>query len=205
MKSRKSSILNYKDRLRQQYAPLAKKYGNSFRAVSWGSEVGQNIRFKFLLYCIDYRNLRILDVGCGVVHLSAYLKKNNFKGCYLGIDLVPEMVKKAKIYNSDFTFKKVNSTKEAAFFKPDLVVASGLFTFSDNFCFKKIIAELFDLTQQALAFNSLSSWKANQLRSEFHADPIDALIYCGGLTKKVVLRHDYMPHDFSMYLYKHLT
>jgi trans-aconitate methyltransferase len=193
---------NYAYRLRLHYTPLVQEFGYSFRSVDWGSETSQNKRFEILLDCVNYQKLRILDVGCGVGHLAAYLKSHNFTGSYLGIDLVPEMIEKARSYHRDFDFKSVDSPSEAKYFKPDLVVASGLFTFADFPHFKAIVSQLFDLTCHALAFNSLSDWNENQLRNEFHANPADVLIYCAGLTKKIVLRHDYMPHDLTMYLYR---
>lgn len=192
----------YIKQLKRHYAPLALKHGDSFRAVDWGSEIGQNMRFKVLLGCVDFRQLRILDVGCGVGHLAAYLKKQSFEGSYLGIDLVPEMIECAKLQNSDFTFQVVNSLKTVETFKPDFVIASGLFTFADELLFKDTISQLFRLTSHALAFNSLSVWKEHQAQNEFHADPFDTFNFCAGLTKNIVFRHDYMPHDFSLYLYK---
>jgi SAM-dependent methyltransferase len=192
----------YAGQLRQHYAPLALEHGDSFRAVDWGSEAGQNKRFEVLLGCVDFRHLRILDVGCGVGHLVVYLKEHGFDGSYLGIDLVPEMIDKAKLNNSDFNFQVVKSLEDVESFKPDLVIASGLFTFADNLRFQATISQLFRLTSHALAFNSLSAWKESQQHNEFYADPIAAFSYCASLTKKIVFRHDYMSHDFSFYLYK---
>ena len=202
MNNKKTSDENYAAKLKRHYAPLALKHGDSFRAVDWGSELGQNLRFEVLLGCVDFRHLRILDVGCGVGHLVAYLKEHGFEGSYLGIDLVPEMIDKAKLHNSDFNFQVVKSLDEVEGFKPDLIIASGLFTFADDLRFQATISQLFRLTCHALAFNSLSAWKENQQHNEFYADPIAAFNYCASLTKKIVFRHDYMPHDFSLYLYK---
>jgi trans-aconitate methyltransferase len=202
MNNKKTSDDNYAAKLKRHYAHLVLKHGDSFRAVDWGSEVGQNMRFEVLLDCVDFRHLRILDVGCGVGHLAAYLKKQGFEGSYLGIDLVPEMIESAKLHNSDFTFQVVNSLEKAESFHPDLVIASGLFTFADELLFKDTISQLFRLTCHALAFNSLSAWKEHQVQNEFHADPFETFKFCAGLTKKIVFRHDYMPHDFSLYLYK---
>jgi SAM-dependent methyltransferase len=197
-----NSDSKYLDQLRRHYAPLVIEHGGSFRAVDWGSDLSQNKRFEVLLGCTDFRQAKILDVGCGVGHLVTFLKKNGFKGSYLGIDLVPEMIDKAKLLNSDFNFQVVKSLNDLDGFETDLVVASGLFTFADEFRLKDTIAKLFFLTRHALVFNSLSNWKESQHQNEFHADPISTLQFCASLTKKLIFRHDYMPHDFSVYLYK---
>jgi hypothetical protein len=54
----------------------------------------------------------------------------------------------------------------------------------------------------ALAFNSLSNWANDQEANEFYADPVQVLNFCRELTPWVVLRHDYHPRDFTVYMYK---
>jgi hypothetical protein len=37
---------------------------------------------------------------------------------------------------------------------------------------------------------------------EFYADPVEIVRFCRSLTPWVVLRHDYLAHDFTVYLYR---
>lgn len=192
----------YADQLRKHYAPLVLKHEDSFRAADWGSSASQDKRFEVLLGSVDFRRARILDVGCGLGHLVAFLSKKGFQGSYLGVDAVPEMIEKASLLNSDYKFQHAKSPEEVGSFKPDLVLASGLFTFANEARLKEIVSRLFRLTSQVLAFNSLSSWAESQQPNEFYADPISTLNFCATLTKRIVFKHDYMPHDFSIFLYK---
>jgi hypothetical protein len=64
-----------------------------------------------------------------------------------------------------------------------------------------MVAAMFERARQAIAFNSLSRWAPDMDVNEFHADPVKVLAICRNLTPWVVLRHDYHPGDFSVYLY----
>lgn len=193
---------NYISRIRRHYVSLLAQYGGGFRSVDWGSKDGQNKRFEVLLGAVDFRHAIILDVGCGVGDLVNYLKENKFEGKYLGVDIVPEMIEKACSLYSGWDFRLVDSFSDLGDYTPDLVVASGLFTFSDPDQFKKTINQLFQITNFALAFNSLSSWGNAKNENEYNADPVMALDYCRRLSTRAVLRHDYLPHDFTVYLFK---
>lgn len=198
----KSCDREYIDKLRSHYAPLVSKCGDSYRAVDWGSSSSQFKRFDILLNSTDWHHKRILDVGCGVGHLAGYLYQLGFDGCYMGVDVVPEMIQKCRNYNKSYVFKSIVDLEEAKSFEADLVIASGLFTFADQQRFNQTILQLFDLTGDVLAFNSLSFWATNQVQGEFYAHPVTTFEYCSTLSTRVTLRHDYMPHDFTVYLYK---
>lgn len=200
--SGKNDDLEYASEMRRRYSPLVAQYGHSFRAVDWGSEVGQLKRFEVLLAATDFENASILDVGCGLGHLVEYLEFRGFKGKYLGVDIVPEMIEKAQAVHKNAEFKLIDCLGDLDGIQPDFVVASGVFAFADKDRFHATIQRLFAITGKVLAVNSLSSWSDTAARNEFHADPVETFRFCGGLTKKVMLRHDYFPHDFSVYLYK---
>ncbi|CDN13322.1 hypothetical protein RintRC_4207 [Richelia intracellularis] len=53
-----------------------------------------------------------------------------------------------------------------------------------------------------MAFNSLSSWGTQKESGEFYADPLATVKFCRTLTPWVILRHDYMQHDFTIYMYR---
>jgi hypothetical protein len=65
-----------------------------------------------------------------------------------------------------------------------------------------LIATMFNLCQEGLAFNSLSSWTPDSEPDKFFVNPGEALRICRGITQWVTLRHDYLPHDFTLYMYR---
>jgi hypothetical protein len=192
----------YRNRLRRHYAPLVARHGGDHRAVDWGSARSQEARFRVLLEGGDFSTSRLLDVGCGVGHLVDHLKRRRFKGEYLGLDLVPEMISAARTRHPGWSFREESDLANAAGFRPDYVVGSGLFTFTDQRQLERTVAAMFALTRRTVAFNTLSAWASQPEADEFHADPAVVLEFCRTLTSRVVLRHDYLPHDFTVYLHR---
>ena len=192
----------YATRLRRHYGPLVRAHGGTHRAVDWGSERGQETRFRVLLEPVNILDGRILDVGCGVGHLVDYLRNRRFTGEYLGLDLVPEMVAAAQCRHRGWTFREGKIPDAVVDFKPDYVIGSGLFNIANQRTLEQTVAAMFGVAGRAVAFNSLSTWGDQPVRGEFRADPLRVIEFCRRLTRRVVLRHDYMPHDFTVYLYR---
>ena len=67
---------------------------------------------------------------------------------------------------------------------------------------RDLVARMFALCREAVAFNSLSTWAPDPEPSEFYADPAETLAFCRTLTTRVTLRHDYHTRDFTVYLYR---
>ncbi len=193
---------DYKSKMVSHYKPLVSKFGFDYRSNDWGSDEGQVKRYKVLLELIQYQNFSLLDVGCGIGHMASFLKSNNFTGTYLGVDIVPAMISQAKEKLPEYSFQLISSYSELVSFKPDFTVASGIFTFVDQEMFFQSISELFDLSNKAFVFNALSSWKSVPEKNEFHADPLVTLQYCSTITKNLAFMHNYLPHDFTIAMYK---
>lgn len=65
-----------------------------------------------------------------------------------------------------------------------------------------LIRRMFELCKSGVAFNTLSMLADIRNPGEFYADPAEVIRFCLSLTRRVVLRHDYTPHAFPVYLYK---
>lgn len=189
-------------RIRKHYLPLLQHHGPMFRAVDWGSRQGQTNRFRILLEVGEFLDASILDIGCGVGHLVEHLSTIGFQGKYLGIDALPEMVASARVCYPAWQFQEGNILDLNTSWNADYVISSGLFTFGDSKLMQKTIQAMFDICNKAVAFNSLSYWAKKKEPGEFYADPLGTVQFCRTLTPWVVLRHDYLPHDFSIYMYR---
>ncbi|MDQ6969476.1 MAG: SAM-dependent methyltransferase, partial [Mariprofundus sp.] len=64
---------------------------------------------------------------------------------------------------------------------------------------QQMIASMFALCAKGLAFNLLDARKikAHDLQS---FEPQDMVEYCQSLNAKVILRDDYLPNDFTIYM-----
>lgn len=188
------------------YGKLLKEYGWDIKALDWGSREGQEFRFKILSEIGISEGDTILDVGCGLGDFYSWLVSNGININYTGLDVATDMIKAARSKYPDLNFQEGDAfefdPKETRF---DYVFASGLFAHlvEDPVEYmKKTISQIFSLCRKGVAFNSLSACAEEKDPQEFFADPFETSLFCKTLTPWITLRHDYAPHDFTVYMYR---
>ena len=186
---------------------LAEGTNNSER-VGWGSADSQTKRFSVLTEIGDLDNRTILDVGCGLGAYFDYIHNIYPNLLYTGVDINPNMIQKAQQRHSDIEFINTDITSDSHALndrKFDYVFLSGalnLSTEKHHETIENIMKEMFTLANKGVAANFLSIFSDYLTPGEYYCNPEDILQMAFSITKKVTLRHDYMPHDFTIYLYK---
>lgn len=194
--------MDYLELNKSVYLDCLSKNEDNHLSVNWGSKSSQEKRFDILTsISTDFFNSSILDVGCGLGHLVDFVKNRNFQGTYVGIDFLEEMIEKAQKKYPELEFYDKYLTDFVNNFS-DYVVMSGVFTLANFSIFETMVSEAFRVCKKGLAFNSLSLWADKKEEEEFYVDPVVALKFCAKITRKVVLRHDYLQNDFTIYMYK---
>ena len=179
------------------------EFGATLGAVDWGSAASQRARFAALAAVGALDGCRVLDVGCGLGDLCGYLEGVATRVDYHGCDLNPRMVAAAAARHPTRRFAVLDLLREdPPGGSHDYVVASGLFYLRDEAFQHAMVARMFACARRAIAFNSLSAWADRQAPGEYYADPGRVLECCHRLTGRVVLRHDYLPNDFTVYAYR---
>jgi SAM-dependent methyltransferase len=127
-------------------------------AVGWTNKATQHTRFKVLLDIgiKDYDS--ILDYGCGLGHLNAYMDLNGYQNIeYLGIDINPHYIFMAKMLYENRNF--VVSDMETLNIEPvDYVIGSGVFTYGIEL--KDVVSKIelaYKLANIGVAFNFLDN------------------------------------------------
>jgi len=198
---------NEDDAVAAHFSGLLGRHGATPQALDWSGAESQHARFAALAQVGELDGASLLDVGCGLGDLRGWLGERGLAVDYLGLDLTPGLADEARrrhpgadirqgsLLGSDFL--------EARGF--DYVVASGVFYLQKSAPYDFMAAmleKMFGLCRRAVAFNSLSAWSGAGDDGEFRADPGRVLGLCRSLTRRVVLRHDYHPGDFTVYLYR---
>lgn len=190
-------ILRYYDRLREEH-------GATVNALDWGSAGSQARRFEVLTAIGDLRGTTILDVGCGFSDLLTFLTSRGDRVRYTGVDLNPRTVDEARRRHPTAEFHAGDIvTLDLAPRSFDYVISSGIFYLrqADPYAFMhEAAARMFALARRGVAFNTLSARGGPPAEGEFRADPDRVLSMCFEITPLVALRHDYFPHDFTVYL-----
>jgi SAM-dependent methyltransferase len=189
------------------YDGLVRQYGHDPRACDYGRPESQQVKFRVLSEVMPLSNTSLLDVGCGFADFATYLQPR-FPGLkYSGIDLCSAMVAEARRNQPELNIRVENILDASFDCKFDVVTANGIFYLLGEQAWpmmQQIIERLYGLATSAVAFNSLSAWakEEEQEAGEYYADPIKVVDFCRRLTPWVVLRHDYHPRDFTIYMYK---
>lgn len=178
-------------------------YGNDSRSVHWSNEYTQNVRFEVLNKIADLQAKSVLDVGSGLGDLYKFFLKKEIEVVYTGIDIVPLFIDRARTRFPDahFVLADAKSLNEDY----DYIVASGSFNFTvenaQSYYFE-IIKSLWSHTREGFAFNMLKK-DTHQSDETYTAYDIDEVVtFCKTLTPYVVVQDDYLPWDFTIYLYK---
>lgn len=193
----------------EYYSRSVEAHGNTQLAVGWGSVQSQETRFRVLAEIGLSPSSSVLDVGCGLGDLYGYLtRKFNNQPNYRGVDITPAMIREARAKFPEGKFMVGDLLiPEKAIARADFVLASGIFALLDldrepYRIMRDLIAAMFRQCRIGIAFNSLSSWTPNPEPGKFFVDPVAAVTMCRDITSWVSLRHDYMPHDFTIYMYR---
>jgi ubiquinone/menaquinone biosynthesis C-methylase UbiE len=196
-------------RIQKFYQDSLNEYGiDDARSVHWIDTQRQLIRFEILLHIATIDGKKILDVGCGLGDFYKFLIKKRITTQYTGIDIVPEFINAAQ--------RKYPKKQyvEASFIKTDIdditdtydyVFASGAMSFkveNNNEFYFTMIKKMYDLAKKGVAFNMLN--KSDHIDDATFAayDPKEVADYCQTLASRVEIVTDYLPQDFTVFLYK---
>jgi len=195
-----------KKKMIKRYIERYNKFGYSPLSLGWGKGGRQEVRFSVLSEIGIQNDSSVLDVGCGFCDLYDYLAEHNWKGRYVGIDLVDDFLKHSKNRHSDLELYKMDILEENIEDKFDFVVASGIFNYKlkdeENYQYIcKMLTKMASAAKVGVAADFQSSYVDYQLPETFHAEPNRIFDLSHRISKRIVLRHDYMPFEFAIYIF----
>ncbi len=193
-----------KDRLVQFYDNLIAENGlHTPQALSWISDSTQNIRFAVLCGIGNMNSRSVLDMGCGFGDFYDFLEKNFKNFSYYGIDIHEKMIEAARKKYPQVKFDAMDfGDYEGEKF--DYIVSSGALSFKVPE-YKKLyfgqIKKMFEFSNIGVVFNMLNA-KYHEDNETFTAYAIPEVYeFCSTLTERIVIKEDYLPQDFTFYLY----
>lgn len=194
----------------KHYKKRFKKYGVDPKSLSWGSKGAAHQRFRQMWSEIDFNNKSVLDVGCGFGEMAKFMKKRYLSVKYSGVDIIDDFIEEARKNFPDYFFLTQDYFNNPLSEKFDIVMASGtlnsdLGSYNSNMEFrKKAIKVMFEHANEVLVFNMLGAHpapEAGESSNVWYADSLEILDYCMSLTRRVILRSNYHPRDFTIFMY----
>jgi len=191
-----------------RYRRRFEKHGDSPETLGW-LKSRQRFRFDVLASGFSIENRSILDVGCGFGDLNHTLRSLGVPYTYHGVDLVPDFIEVArrKFPEPFIRFTAGEFLKQEFDQEFDVIFSSGVFNHVleeiDSYVFiEAFMKKAFQMSSVGFAFDFLSDRVDFQQEHNFHARPERILEMAFSLSKNVVLRNDYMPFEFSIFVYK---
>ena len=165
----------------------------------------QRMRFEGFLQFNDVRGRTLLDVGCGVGDLYADLQRRGIACDYCGFDLSSEMAQRCRERFPDAEFFSGDFLQWEPGQRFDFVAAIAIHnvkvsnaweilrrTTERQFALCNTAAHLSLLTDRHKGFDPhIQAWCVEEV-----------LTMALEITPFVLLRHEYLPHDFGVTLYR---
>jgi ubiquinone/menaquinone biosynthesis C-methylase UbiE len=184
------------------------RHGVSPLSLGW-TKGKQHIRFDVLLSGLPCEGRSFLDVGCGFGDLNVAIRSKTENYRYLGIDMVPEFITQGQtLYGSPHVSFAVGDFLTApADGRFDYAIASGLFGYKltevDNYEYiARTLQRMFSQCTDAVCVDFLSDQATFRRDHNFYTTPSRVMDIAFSLTRNLRLRHDYMPFEFALTLFK---
>jgi len=192
----------------KSYQGTYKKFGDDPRSLQYNSARAASVRYEQLLADIDVDGKTILDVGCGFGDLIPFINSKTKSFDYLGIDIMSEFIKVAQKKYPKYKFLTGDYLGHPLSQKFDVIFCSG--SLNSNIIgaesFRRhAIKNLFNHANYALSFNLTGSCPQPENKKAFrvyYSNSLEILMYCLGLTRKVILRQHYKKKDFTVVMFK---
>ena len=193
----------------ERYNERVRRHGFSPRSLGWPNG-RQEVRFSVLTAIGIADGDSVLDVGCGFGDFARFLGYRNLEVSYRGCDINEEIVALGKEQDGSLALeiRDIEETPfpEASF---DWVVSSGLFEFLSHDGERRqmawvgrILGAMVRTCRRGVAADFLSSHVDYRDEANFYANPAKVWTASKAVSRRVALRHDYMPFEFSVYIYK---
>jgi SAM-dependent methyltransferase len=194
-----------KEQLLSFYNFHLKKFGDRPEALRWTPQ-GQLRRYHtFLDIAPDLSNATVLDYGCGTGDLYKFLRRQGIQVRYTGVDINENFIKLAQSKYPECTFKVMNIDDDELEGFYDYIFICGVFNLrvpgvQDDL--KNALVALFAHCNKGLALNALSSHTPVKDLELNYTSPEEMVRYSiENLSPYVVLRHDRIPNDFTLFVY----
>lgn len=195
--------MSKKKEIGSHYEPRLTDLTENYDILDWASASSQEARFAVLADNVELAGKSLLDVGCGLGDLWAYLCRRGIAVDYLGIDILEKMVQAARQRHPEARFEQADifaaDALPAAGY--DVVFCSGALNLNlgNNRKFLPMaIARLGRLTRQYLVFNLLHHRAAGGMERYFYYDPEDVRSLLAGAWPSVCILDHYLPNDFTV-------
>lgn len=197
------------EKVKKSYQNLFHEHGYSPKTLGW-DKGKQYLRFRELTNLWNLENKSILDVGCGFGDFINYLEFEGIKSFkYEGIDIVDEFIEIGKKNHQHENIKfRVGNLLSMEFHEIfDFGIASGTFNskidgINGYDYIESNLRKMFKNCKIGIAANFLTDRVDYKYDHNFNSSAEKILSIAYGLSRRIILRNEYFPYEFSIIIYK---
>lgn len=194
-----------KKRMIESYNKSIAEHGDTALGMQYDNEEIIPIRYYVHQQIGIVPGRSVLDVGCGYGDFYGYLRSVGIDADYTGYDINEQMIEIARRWYPEAQFHVTDIEEEDTEEEFDYVVACGLLNNKTPDHIKWVTGMLFKMYELAtigVAVDFKSTHFHCMTEGAFYANPAEMLQHVMHyITKRVVLRHDYATHEFTLYIY----
>jgi len=193
-------------RIRRHYQPRIVSGRENYDVVDWSSAEAQQVRFAVLADNVPLAGRTLLDVGCGLGDLWAYLKGRGIEADYCGVDLLPEMTASAAekhpdarfvcgdIFDPDGSAMVVGGHFDVVFCSGTLNLELG----NNTEFLPEALRRMLELSKEHMVVNLLHARCEMRYPHCAYYDPQAVMEIMEPMNCKIRLIDDYLPNDFTV-------
>ncbi len=168
-----------------------------------------DIYYEVLTSQYDFRDKKILDIGCGFGELNLHIAKRAGEGAYTykGIDVSESVLEEAKKHYVGTNISFVNGEFLDYPFNEefDYGILAGALNYpvkGDNYEYvHEVMKKALSLCKDGIAFDFLSDRVDYRYEHAFYYNPMKILEIAYGFSRRVMLRNDYFPFEYSVFVW----
>lgn len=199
-----SQVESYLSQTKKYWDKKASANLSGSEKVEW-SPRAQRMRFESFLLAHQLNGKSILDIGCGTGDFLAHMRRRNIEARYVGFDLSPEMVRLCCEKYADVTFESGNFLEWDPQERFDYSISIGIHNVKidgGREVLEQVTRRQFELSRIA-AHVSLLTDRYQGFAPHIQAWRVEEIMELAlDITPYVVVRHDYLPNDFSVTMYR---
>lgn len=190
-----------------RYNRRIEKFGHGVMALG-EPKSRQAYYFDFLMQADGFFSAdSVLDVGSGYGDLCSYLKSRGWKGQYVGVDINPMLIEEGSRRYPGIDLRTMDIQTDRIQQQFDWCFCCGALTSKTEGIpylvhLEQMMASMWVMSKKGLTLNILSPLADRA--TDVHARPAfeDILKLIAKLSGRFTLRHDFMPYEYAVYIYK---
>lgn len=196
-------VRQIQENIEEMYSNRINEKGLTPQGLFWDSKESMEKRFHAAVEMYNFKNKKVLDIGCGLGHFYEFLCDIDQKpDQYYGIDINEKVLEKAREDHPECSFEKRNillsEFDEEQF---DIAVIFGtvfnnLDRVSNEEYLREFMRKSFSCSDNVL-INLLSDYRQGEWDYEefvYYYSPEKVFGYAQEFTRNVVIKHDFEPN-----------